>query len=478
MNHKPIQFKDLSLSFTHKTCFKPFSGQIFYGDKIAIIGNNGVGKSTLLEILLGKKTHDGSLCLPQDLCMGYVPQIIDDFSDSSGGERINKTLSKALALNPNCLLLDEPSNHLDSHNRRSLLRLLENYQGTLLMVSHDIEFISACTDIIWHIDPPNITVFSGSFADYQRNLNQKRIAINHELAQLKQQKKDMHARLMQEQARAAKSRAAGEKKVKNKKWLKMVGDLKTMKAEHSQGKKLKNIDAKKQELVEQLSQIHQAEIIVPKFGLKAQEHLKTLISVRNASLSYGNDEAVLKNINFQAHTRDRIALCGANGSGKSSFIKALLADCAIKKSGEWIIPKACDIGYLDQHYANLDANQTVIGMLKEVLPNASHAELRQHLNTFLFRKNEEVEAITAQLSGGEKARLSLALIAAKPPALLILDELCNNLDYETKMHVQEVLQEFQGTLIVIAHDESFLQAINIQTRYHINQAQIDLQEEV
>ncbi|MFA6303619.1 MAG: ATP-binding cassette domain-containing protein [Legionella sp.] len=476
MNHKPIQFKDLGLTFTHKICFSAFSGQILYGDKIAIIGRNGSGKSTLLQMLHGKGLRDGCLNLPNDLCTALVPQVINDLSELSGGERINRALSKALALNPNCLLLDEPTNHLDSDNRRTLIRLLQNYQGSLILVSHDIELIDACTDILWHIDSPTINVFSGSYADYQSNLNQKKLSIEKELTQLKRQKKDMHEKLMQEQTRAAKSRINGEKKVKNKKWLKMVGDLKSMNAEKSQGKKLKLMETRKQELAEQLSQIRQPEIIVPKFSVKAAEHSKTIIAVRNATLGYANGENILKNIDFQVHPGERIALCGANGSGKSSFLKALLEEPSITKTGEWIIPKPSEIGYLDQHYANLDPDKTVLELLKEKLSHASHAELRLHLNMFLFRKNEEVDALSCQLSGGEKARLSLALIAAKPPALLILDELCNNLDLETKTHVQQVLLEFQGALIVIAHDETFLKAINIQTRYQINQAQLDVEK--
>lgn len=473
MNHKPIQFKDLGLSFTHKTCFSAFSGQILYGDKIAIVGRNGSGKSALLQILLGIRPHDGCMSLSQDLITGYVPQVIDDFSESSGGERINQALTKALALNPNCLLMDEPSNHLDNHNRRSLIRLLQNYPGTLLLVSHDSELINTCTNIIWHIESPNIHLFSGSFIDYQENLARQRASVEQELSILNRQQQQTHQALMQEQARAKNARKKGEASIKNRKWPTIVSSTKASRSQETSGRKKQAIESKKQELSARLLELRLPEIITPKFNLQAANNLKTVITVREGGINYGTT-CILKNIHFQAKAMERIAICGANGSGKSSLIKALLADRSITTTGEWILPKPSDIGYLDQHYANLSPDKTVLEMLTQVMPNKSHAELRLHLNTFLFRKNEEVQALVSELSGGEKARLSLALIAANPPALLILDELCNNLDYETKTHVQQVLLEFSGTLIVIAHDEDFLRSINIETRYQINQGMIHL----
>ncbi len=137
--HKPIRFQDLGLYFPHKTCFSDFSGQILYASRIAIIGRNGEGKSTLLNILRGiYTTHEGNLTLPDDVCVGYLPQLIDTFETLSGGERLNQALTEALCQGPNLLLLDEPTNHLDKTNRRALMNHLRHYPGTLIMVTHDI----------------------------------------------------------------------------------------------------------------------------------------------------------------------------------------------------------------------------------------------------------------------------------------------------------------------------------------------------
>jgi ATPase subunit of ABC transporter with duplicated ATPase domains len=116
---------------------------------------------------------------------------------------------------------------------------------------------------------------------------------------------------------------------------------------------------------------------------------------------------------------------------------------------------------LDQHYGTLSPEKTVLETIAELVPTWTHIEVRRHLNDFLFRKNEEVNSLVAQLSGGEKARLSLAQIAAKTPKLLILDEITNNLDLETKEHVAQVLRAYPGAMIIISHDADFLEGIGI-----------------
>lgn len=120
-----------------------------------------------------------------------------------------------------------------------------------------------------------------------------------------------------------------------------------------------------------------------------------------------------------------------------------------------------DIGYLDQHYGTLNPDKTVLETIADLVPHLPHAEIRRHLNDFLFRKNEEVNALVSTLSGGEKARLSLAQIAAKTPKLLILDEITNNLDLETKEHVTQVLKAYPGAMIIISHEADFLEEIGI-----------------
>jgi ATPase subunit of ABC transporter with duplicated ATPase domains len=452
--HNPIFIKDFYLSFPHKTCFENFSATISFGDRIGVIGRNGSGKSSLLRMIVDNNS---------DVSTAIVPQIIDDFDSLSGGQRFNKVLSSALSKNPSLLLLDEPTNHLDLHNRRSLMRMLAGYFGTLIVVTHDREVLRNCVDILWHIDDGKIRIFRGKYDDYTDEIQHKRQSILHEMDLLDRGKKSMHQKLMKEQDRVAKSEASGRKKVESGRWMKSVGDLKGMKAEKSQGKKLTILDEKKRELSEQLAQIHLPEIIVPKFRLRHQDvGERTILSVVDGAVGYSEDKMILRNINLSVTSRERLAIVGNNGSGKTTLVRAILGDENIIKSGNWNVPNPWDVGYLDQHYGNLDSGKSAMEIIAETAPTWTHAEIRRHLNDFLLRKNGEVNAAVKNLSGGERARLSLAKIAVNPPKLLILDEITNNIDLETRDHVTEILREYPAAMIVVSHDQDFLKEIKIE----------------
>jgi ATPase subunit of ABC transporter with duplicated ATPase domains len=469
MIHKPIQVKNLSLSFSHKICFDDFNIQIHHGARIGIIGNNGSGKSTLLKILHGSTAPTcGTVSYSNEVIFGMVPQIIESDASLSGGQRLNKALTRALSLNPNVLLLDEPTNHLDAHNRKSLMRLLQSYAGTLIIVSHDAELLRQCIDTLWHIDNGQIHVFTGNFDDYLSEIRQRRASIEQALSQLNREKKELHQALMKEQNRAAKSKAKGHKSIQQKKWPTVVSHAKASRAEETSGQKKSALDHKKQVLSEQLSNLHLPEIIVPTFSITAaRTGDRILVSIQDGCIGYPGGKSVLEKISLSLNAKDRIAIQGKNASGKSTLIKGLLDDLNIIKSGSWTMPKSIDIGYLDQHYHTLSPEKTVFETLSELAPTWSHIEVRRHLNDFLFKKNEEVTSKVALLSGGEKARLTLAQIAAKTPKLLILDEITNNLDLETKGHVIEVLRNYPGAMIIISHDADFLNKIHIQDFYEI-----------
>lgn len=472
--HKPIRFKDLGLFFQHKSCFSDFSTEIAYGSRIAIIGRNGVGKSTLLKIMQGAWTrYEGTINLPSDVNIGYLPQVIMTDKSFSGGERLNHALTEALCHAPNLLLLDEPTNHLDRANRRALMNHLRHYAGTLIMVTHDVELLRNNIDTIWHIQNGKIHVFNGHYDDYQRLLAQKAASIEDEIAQLRNQKKEVHLAKMKEQERNKNRRIRGEKSIKQRKWPTIRSPVKLGNAVKTGQQRLHHIQEKKDQLVSEMAALYQAEIIQTKFKLEAAAVQKSVIIIKEGSVGYNNGAIILHNIDFHMRVFERVALCGDNGSGKSTFVKAILGDESLIKTGSWELPHPGNIGYLDQHYQNLLAHKTIFEMVESLMPHATNQECRAHLNDFLFRKNEEVEARIADLSGGEKARLSLCCIAARPPDLLILDEMTNNLDLETREHVIQVLKNYPGAMIVISHDHHFLKAIDIDTVYLIHQGQIE-----
>jgi ATPase subunit of ABC transporter with duplicated ATPase domains len=470
MIHKPIQCKDVCLSFPNKICFADFNVQIPYGSRIALIGRNGSGKSTLLKIFQGStKPTSGEIKLPDDVITGYVPQVIEEFDSLSGGQRLNKILTQALSLDPNLLLLDEPTNHLDLSNRRSLMRMLKSYPGTLIVVSHDVELLRNCIDTFWHIENGRIRIFQGNYDDYMHEIRLKRISIEQELSRLANQKKDIHQSLMKEQTRSAKSRAKGEKSIDQRKWPTIVSKAKALKAEETSGRKKADINHKKQALNNELSKLRLPETITPTFSLNATPiGNQTLLSIRDGSVGYDKNNPILVDINFSVAVGDRLAIMGDNGSGKSTLVKAILNNPEVIKTGNWSVPRVDTIGYLDQHYGTLSSKKSVLQTMQDLTPAWSHADTRRHLNDFLFRKNEEVNASVATLSGGEKARLTFAQIAARTPKLLILDEITNNLDLETREHIIQVLRKYPGAMIVISHDEDFLKTIGINIRCHID----------
>lgn len=458
--HDIIRIKNLSLSFPNKVCFEDFSAEVAFGDRIAIIGRNGNGKTTLLKMIAEQN---------QDVSLAYVPQIIEDFDSLSGGERFNKSLSADLGKNPSILLLDEPTNHLDADNRKSLMRMLNAYYGTLIVVTHDEELLQSCIDILWHIDNGKITIFRGKYRDYMREREKRYRSVLRQTQLLKREKKSAHEQLMKEQQKAAKSKASGEKKIANKKWMSSTADLKAMKAEKSQGKNLKNLDEKKQKISEQLSDMRMPEVIEPKFHLPFQKTGdETIVSIIDGAIGYSKENPVASDINLSVMSCEHVAIIGKNGSGKTTLLKAIMGDASVVKTGDWYVPKLSDIGYLDQHYGNLDSEKSAVEIIAEANPSWSHAEIRRHLNDFLFRKNEEVNTAVKNLSGGEKARLSLAQIAANVPKLLILDEITNNIDLETKKHLIEILREYPAAMIIVSHDEIFLREIGVERTFNFS----------
>ena len=474
MPHLPIRIDGLSLSYPHKTCFDGFSAIIQPASRIALIGDNGSGKTSLLNILAQKlEPTNGTITHPDTLITRDVPQIITSETHAnnalSGGQRFNAALSHALADKPDLLLLDEPTNHLDTRNRRGLIKLLQKFAGTVIFASHDPELIRTCGDILWFFEQGQIIPFSGTYDDYLAQRAMERQQIEDEITTLNAEKKRAHTALMKEQKRAAKAKIHGEKCIENRKWAAYSVYGKIQQGIGTTNRRKGAINAAKQDATDRLSQLRMPEIIIPKFNLPARiDPNQTILTITNSQIAYAGQKqkTILQNINLTLGATDRLALTGDNGSGKTTFIRALMCDPAISiNAQDWQTPQPENIGYLDQHYATLPQNKTVIESLADLLPHSPHADLRAHLNDFLFRKNEEVNAPINALSGGERARLALAHIAAKPPRLLILDEITNNIDLNTRAHCVQVLRQFPAALIVISHDIAFLKEINM-TQYY------------
>lgn len=191
-----------------------------------------------------------------------------------------------------------------------------------------------------------------------------------------------------------------------------------------------------------------------------------LCHLKEISVSF-HSRKIFNKINLKIPQNARIGIVGKNAFGKSTLLKALLNNQDIEKKGYWKSIEPARIGYLDQHYANLDDTKSVVENMYEAQTDMDRVTIREHLNDFLFRKNNEINKICSFLSGGEKARLSLAILAAKMPELIILDEVTNNIDIMTKNHLIQVLESYHGAMIIVSHDIDFLSHLSIDKKIFI-----------
>ncbi len=461
-----IELCGVGLTFGQKTCFSGVDARLEWGQRIAIVGDNGNGKSSLLRLLQGSlEASEGEILFNAGLRIGYVAQVLDGDSLLSGGQRVNEAISHALANDPDLLLLDEPTNHLDVDNRRSLSRMLQHFYGTLVLVTHDLSLMNQTCDTLWHIGQGRLQVFNGSYTDYMAEQAQQRQSIEKQMGAMKRAREDAHQALMQEQERAASARKRGVKAIQNSKWATIKSPTKLGRGNTTAGRKQAQILEQQRDLSAQLSELRPVQVIVPRFHLPAASQTRrTLVQINEGCIGYG-DEALLQNIDLRLAQGERLALTGPNGSGKSSLARAIMGDAQVWREGEWLTPTVEQIGYVDQHYSTLPADSTVLEALAQIVPQWSIEQQRSHLADFLFRQGNNIQTRVGELSGGEKARLSLACIAARPPQLLILDELTNNLDIRMRQHVLEILMDYPNALLVISHDELFLEQIGLDRTY-------------
>ncbi|CAM3658510.1 ATP-binding cassette domain-containing protein [Parendozoicomonas haliclonae] len=330
--HKPLSIQDLCLYFPNRTCFENFTSEVCFGSRIGIVGRNGAGKSKLLDVIRGQQpVSSGRVEIPEDVTIGYVPQLLSSFDSLSGSQRFHKYLTEALACNPNVLLLDEPTNHLDKRNRRNLIRMLDGFYGTVIVVSHDEQLLNRCINTLWHIDNGEIMKFNGSYRDFVMDRERRHAEIEQAVEGLGRQKRDMHNALMKEQKRAASSKARGQKSIRQGKWP-LVKRTNNVGVTHDRKRVIRE---QKQELVDQLQTLQLPDKVIPTFSLPAEGvGDRILINIRDGALGYiastkctgGNNERepLLSNINFSLSSKESLLIAGDNGSGKSTLIKALM----------------------------------------------------------------------------------------------------------------------------------------------------------
>ncbi|OOV97428.1 ATP-binding cassette domain-containing protein [Pseudomonas sp. MF4836] len=357
--------------------------------------------------------------------LGFTNEQMDrPVGDFSGGWRMRLNLAQALMCPSDLLLLDEPTNHLDLDAIIWLEEWLKSYPGTLLLISHDRDFLDAVVDHVAHVDQRKITLYRGGYTAFER-ARAERLAQQQQAYEKQQaQRAHMESYIARFKAQATKARQAQSR-------------------------------IKALERMEELSAAH----VDSPFDFVFRESTKIsspLIDLSDARLGYG-DKTVLEKVKLQLTPGARIGLLGPNGAGKSTLIKNLAGELE-PLAGRLTRGENTVVGYFAQHQLDsLDAKASPLLHLQRLAPTEREQTLRDFLGGFDFR-GARIDEPVLNFSGGEKARLALALIAWERPNLLLLDEPTNHLDLEMRLALTMALQEFSGAVLVVSHDRHLLKS--------------------
>ena len=492
----------LEKQFGATTLFKDINFSIENNARIGLVGPNGVGKTTLLKIMTGEEeSTKGEFTVNKDIDVGYIAQenaldenksiwdemitvfaplikqgenltkmqeqianhpedsdllkrydqmqfdfeqnggytyqadiksVLNGFNfkentwtkkigSLSGGEKTRISFVKLLLKKPDLLLLDEPTNYLDLDTLDWLEGFLKNYDGAILTVSHDQYFLDHLATQIFEMRYGKLTIFKGDYTHYLAE------------RQLRDAQQEAAYEKQQEEIKAAEDFI--------QKNLVRASTTKRAQSRRKQLEKMERIDPPK----------HSGKV---KINFKADRPSgKEVLIAQDLTIGYP-DKTMVNNISFQVNKGARIAIIGPNGIGKSTLLKTIMKKLAIK-SGSIKYGASLDIGYYDQELQGLDYKKTVIDTIWDRHKSMPEKDVRSILASFLFTA-KDIDKVVGQLSGGQRARLTLTVLALEHDNFLIMDEPTNHLDIEAKEVLEQALSKFDGTLLFVSHDRYFI----------------------
>ncbi len=461
--------KNISYGYSRQTVYEDSSFSVIKGEIIGLVGPNGAGKSTLFKLLKGEdQTSTGKLEVMGKV--GYVPQEVkhDPMMESavdiksyidpemkkeiyelmimleslevnadldtmpkilSGGQRTKLALLRAIIQEPDILLLDEPTNFLDTEGKRWIMEFLSEYPHTLIVISHDINLLDRHIDKILAINPmtKKIEEYKGNYTKYVK------LKGNNDAMLKKKFENDQ------------------KEITRMKKSLQKMGSSMTEKGARARASVQTRIDRIKEKLPELPKEVRNI-----KFTLPDPRHTSEIpLQAKDISVSFEGN-VILSDVSLAIRRGERIALYGPNGAGKSTFIKVLMGRLQ-PDSGEVIRDPELHIGYYSQEFETFDFNKTIMEMVEEQC-NLPMMQTLPILASFNFPRARIYQKI-GTLSGGEKTRLSIAMLMLQNYNLLILDEPTTYLDMVSQRTILEALKTYKGSMLFVSHTEEFVEGL-------------------
>jgi len=485
-------FENISKSFGSKIIFEKLTGKISRDDRIGLLGANGVGKSTLARIFAGLETRDsGEIILaPPNIKLLYIEQypefdekitVYDELykyalqeGDAqkahtitreclermdlnrklweqravtlSGGEKTKLALCRAMVCDYDILILDEPTNHLDMKSSEMLEDFLANLDKTLLVISHDRYFLDNTVTKIWELSRAGLKVYEGNYSDYKF---QKEIETKNHIKQYdKQQREIRHLKQVIEERKSwykSAHKGAGQNDFYRSKAKKHAGVIK------AKQRQLERLQANK--IARPQKELSPAFDIINK-NIVGRKLPPLLVRVQDLTKSFG-ERHLFENVSINIMRQDKVAILGKNGTGKTTFLKIL---CGIDNhyEGKVTINPSVKVGYFAQELDNLGKENTILN--ESLSAGGTQEEARTLLACLLFKGDEVFKKIDL-LSMGEKCRVAFAKLILSGASLLVLDEPTNYMDILSREKIEEVLEDFQGSIIFVSHDRYFVSRI-------------------